>query len=123
MKKLIIASFFLIGINNINAQKTIQLYSGKAPGTENWTQKEAQTYSDLFKTEVVYNVAQPSILIYEADKAKANGTVIVIAPGGGFQSLSINREGIDLAKKLAAQGITAVVLKYRLLETLSLIHI
>ncbi|WP_415326930.1 alpha/beta hydrolase [Chryseobacterium sp. MMS23-Vi53] len=119
MKKLIIASIFLLGINSINAQKKVQLYSGKAPGTENWTQKEAQTYSDLFKTEVVYNVTQPSILIYEADKTKANGTVIVIAPGGGFQSLSINREGIDLAKKLASQGITAVVLKYRLLETKS----
>lgn len=119
MKKIIIASAFLIGVNNIQAQKSINLYNGKAPGTENWKQKEAQTYSDLFKTEVVYNVAQPSILLFEADKAKANGTAIVIAPGGGFQSLSINREGIDLAKKLAENGITAIVLKYRLLETKS----
>ncbi|MFP3590784.1 alpha/beta hydrolase [Chryseobacterium sp. SIMBA_038] len=119
MKKFIIASVFLIGINNIQAQKSIPLYTVKAPGTESWKQKEAQTYSDLFKTEVVYNVAQPSILVFEADKVKANGTAIVIAPGGGFQSLSINREGIDLAKKLAENGITAIVLKYRLLETKS----
>lgn len=119
MKKFIIAGVFLIGINNIHAQKSIPLYTGKASGTESWKQKEAQTYSDLFKTEVVYNVAQPSILVFEADKAKANGTAIVIAPGGGFQSLSINREGIDLAKKLAENGITAIVLKYRLLETKS----
>lgn len=104
---------------SIDAQKTIPLYQGKAPGTESWTQKEAQQFSDLFKTEVVYNVAQPSMLVFEADKAKANGTVIVITPGGGFQSLSINREGVDLAKKLAAKGITAIVLKYRLLETKS----
>lgn len=119
MKKILIASIFLLAINDIQAQKNILLYSGKAPGTENWKQKEAQTYSDLFKTEVVYNVAQPSIMVFEADKAKANGTAIVIAPGGGFQSLSINREGIDLAKKLAENGITAIVLKYRLLETKS----
>ncbi|MDH6253798.1 acetyl esterase/lipase [Chryseobacterium sp. H1D6B] len=119
MKKLIIAGLFLMGLHSIQAQKNIPLYSGKAPGTENWKQKEAQTYSDLFKTEVVYNVAQPSILVFEADKAKASGTVIIIAPGGGFQSLSIKREGIDLAKKLADEGITAVVLKYRLLETKS----
>ncbi|WP_142724364.1 alpha/beta hydrolase [Chryseobacterium sp. ON_d1] len=119
MKKIIIASLFLFGLNSINAQKSIPLYKGKAPGTENWTQKEAQQFNELFKTEVVFNVSQPSMLVFEADKAKANGTVIVIAPGGGFQSLSINREGVDMAKKLAENGITAVVLKYRLLETKS----
>lgn len=119
MKKIIIASALLLGLNKIHAQKSIPLYEGKAPGTENWTQKEAEQYSQLFKTEVVYNVTQPSISLYEANKSKANGTVIVIAPGGGFQSLSINSEGIDLAKKLAENGITAVVLKYRLLETKS----
>lgn len=119
MKKLIIASLFLASLTSINAQQSIPLYKGKAPGTENWKQKEAQQFSDLFKTEVVYNVAQPSMLLFEADKAKANGTVIIVVPGGGFQSLSINREGIDVAKKLAENGITAVVLKYRLLETKS----
>lgn len=118
MKKFIIAGLFFAGLA-VHAQKTIPLYQGKAPGTENWTQKEAQQFSQLFKTEVVYNVTQPSMLLFEADKSKANGTVIVIAPGGGFQSLSINREGIEMAKKLAANGITAVVLKYRLLETKS----
>lgn len=119
MKKFIITGLFFAGLMAVHAQKTIPLYPGKAPGTENWTQKEAQQFSQLFKTEVVYNVTQPSMLLFEADKTKANGTVIVIAPGGGFQSLSINREGIDMAKKLAENGITAVVLKYRLLETKS----
>ncbi len=119
MKKVIIASVFLFGLNTISAQKTIPLYEGKAPGTEKWTQKEAQQFSELFKTEVVYNVVQPSMLYFEAEKTKANGTIIVIAPGGGFQSLSINREGIDLAKKLAENGIASVVLKYRLIETKS----
>jgi acetyl esterase/lipase len=119
MKKLIIASLFLAGLTTINAQKSIPLYKGKAPGTENWTQKEALQFNELFKTEVVFNVSQPSMLVFEADKAKANGTVIIVAPGGGFQSLSINREGIDVAKKLAENGITAIILKYRLLETKS----
>ncbi|QBJ85262.1 alpha/beta hydrolase [Chryseobacterium gleum] len=119
MKRIFIAALLISGINHAYAQKSIPLYQGKAPGTENWTQKEAQQFSELFKTEVVFNVSQPSILVFEADKTKANGTVVVIAPGGGFQSLSINREGVDLAKKLAENGITAIVLKYRLLETKS----
>lgn len=117
MKKIIIASIFLFGLNTINAQKSIPLYQGKAPGSENWTYSEKEMDSDLFKTHLVYNVAAPAIEIFEAPKAKANGTVIVIAPGGGFQSLSINKEGRDLAKILQEKGITAVVLKYRLLET------
>lgn len=120
MKKTIIAGLFLIGLGiSSQAQKAIPLYKGLAPGTESWKQKEAQQFNELFKTEVVFNVTQPSILVYEANKAKANGTVVIVAPGGGFQSLSINREGIEVAKKLAENGITAVVLKYRLLETKS----
>lgn len=117
MKK-IIYSLFLISGMLANAQETVKLYSGKAPGSENWTQKEAQMYSDLFKTEVVYNVTDPSLLVYKPAKGVKNtGTAIVIAPGGGFQSLSINREGIELAEALSKKGITAFVLKYRLNKT------
>ncbi|OWK71732.1 alpha/beta hydrolase [Pedobacter sp. AJM] len=105
---------------SIQAQEVIKLYNGKAPGSENWKQKEAQVYSELFKTEVVYNVTDPSVLVYKVPEGVKNtGTAMVIAPGGGFQSLSINREGIDLAKRLSEKGITAFVLKYRLLETIS----
>lgn len=117
MKK-IIYSLFLISGMLANAQETVKLYQGKAPGSENWTQKEAQMYSDLFKTEVVYNVTDPSLLVYHVPKGVKNtGTTIVIAPGGGFQSLSINREGIELAEALSKKGITAFVLKYRLNKT------
>lgn len=116
MKK-IIYSLFLISGMLANAQETVKLYQGKAPGSENWTQKEAQMYSDLFKTEVVYNVTDPSLLVYKPKGVKNTGTAIVIAPGGGFQSLSINREGIELAEALCKKGITAFVLKYRLNKT------
>ena len=42
---------------------------------------------------------------------------MVICPGGGFMALSINSEGNDVAKYLAAKGVTAFVLKYRLAHT------
>ncbi|MCI9844721.1 alpha/beta hydrolase [Flavobacterium pectinovorum] len=115
--KLVLAFSMFLSIS-VNAQQTIKLYQGKAPGSENWTQKEAQMYSDLFKTEVVYNVSDPSLLVYQVPKGVKNtGTAIVIAPGGGFQSLSINREGKELAEILSKKGITAFVLKYRLNKT------
>jgi len=46
-----------------------------------------------------------------------NGLAIVIAPGGGFIYLSMNHEGYWVGRWLAAHGITAFVLKYRLNAT------
>ena len=110
--------FLMLLSSTVKSQETVKLYGGKAPGSENWTQKEAQMYSDLFNTEVVYNVTDPSLLVYQVPKGVKNtGTAIVIAPGGGFQSLSINREGKELAEILCKKGITAFVLKYRLSKT------
>ncbi|MFB9110807.1 alpha/beta hydrolase [Flavobacterium gyeonganense] len=115
---ILLSAFFTLLVSGAKAQESIKLYEGKAPGSENWTQKEAQMYSDLFKTEVVYNVIDPSLLVYQVPKGVKNtGTAIVIAPGGGFQSLSINREGKELAEMLSKKGITAFVLKYRLNKT------
>lgn len=117
-KIILLSAFLTLLASGVKAQETIKLYQGKAPGSENWTQTEAQMYSDLFKTEVVYNVTDPSLLVYQVPKGiKNTGTAIVIAPGGGFQSLSINREGKELAEMLSKKGITAFVLKYRLNKT------
>ncbi|MEI5579561.1 alpha/beta hydrolase, partial [Streptomyces brasiliscabiei] len=70
-----------------------------------------------FNTKIVYNVTQPSLTVVKPDPAKANGTAVVVCPGGGFQLLSINSEGFDVAKWLAAKGITVFVLKYRLFQS------
>lgn len=99
------------------AQKVIPLYPGKAPGSESWTWKEKEMYSDIWQTQVVYNVSEPTLTVYPAPPATANGTSVIIAPGGGFAALSINSEGIDVAKWLNTKGVTAFVLKYRLNHT------
>ncbi|MGW8317120.1 MAG: alpha/beta hydrolase, partial [Bacteroidales bacterium] len=46
-----------------------------------------------------------------------NGTAVIIAPGGGLYGLSINSEGVDAAQWLVARGVTAFVLKYRLVPS------
>lgn len=116
--RIILLAFYCISYSQGFAQdEIVNLYKGPAPGSESWDWTEAQMFSDLFGTEVVYNVTDPTLLVFSADESKANGTAIIIAPGGGFQSLSINREGVDLAKELNKRGITAFVLKYRLVET------
>jgi acetyl esterase/lipase len=62
----------------------------------------------------ITNVSQPAVTVYMPAKNRANGTGIVIAPGGGYQHLAIDKEGYDVARWLNTIGIGAIVLKYRL---------
>lgn len=62
----------------------------------------------------ITNISQPAVTVYLPAKGKANGTGIVIAPGGGYQHLAIDKEGHDVARWLNTLGIGAIVLKYRL---------
>lgn len=94
----------------------IRLYAGVAPGSEQWTQREQENFSTDWDTQVVFNVADPTLTLIAPDPARANGTAVIICPGGGFHALSINSEGFDVARRLAAEGVTSFILKYRLVE-------
>ena len=63
------------------------------------------------------NVTVATLTPFLPDPAKATGTAVIVAPGGGFRSLSIENEGSDVARALAAKGVAAFVLKYRLNQT------
>jgi acetyl esterase/lipase len=119
MKAFLTRTLCLLGLLTIlaTAQDVIPLYPGTPPGSapENYPEKEY--FSKIWNTEVVSNVTKPSLLLYRPAPGTANGAGIVICPGGGFMALSINSEGIDVAKYLAAKGVTSFVLKYRLLHT------
>jgi acetyl esterase/lipase/lysophospholipase L1-like esterase len=95
------------------AQKIIPLYDSTPKGSENWTWSEQTSSQNMFNTELIYNVVQPTITVFLPPKDLATGTAIVIAPGGAFHTLSINSEGVDVAKWLNSKGIAAFVLKYR----------
>src|SRR5262249_23488507 len=59
------------------------------------------------------NVQRPSITVFRPDNGKSNGVAVLIAPGGGYNFLSWDHEGEDVATWLNALGITGIVLKYR----------
>src|SRR5438067_1851707 len=65
--------------------KEIALYPGAAPGSESWTWTERAAGSPTNPT--AQNVVHPVLMYYPADKAKAVGTAMIVAPGGGFQNL------------------------------------
>jgi len=62
----------------------------------------------------ITNVQQPTLTVYLPPKAQANGTAIIICPGGAYTHLAIDKEGHDVARWLTTIGIAGIVLKYRL---------
>lgn len=94
----------------------IKLWPEGAPGSEGWTQVEEESIlpPDI---KIVRNVSQPSLTVFPADPAKANGTAVIICPGGAYHFLSIDKEGTEVARWLAVRGVTSFVLRYRLLRT------
>lgn len=99
------------------AQDVIPLYPGAAPGSSEANYPEKAYFSKAWNTDVVTNVTKPSLMVFKPASNLKIDTAVVICPGGGFMALSISSEGTDVAKYLAARGVTAFVLKYRLAQT------
>jgi len=91
---------------------TIILGTGPLPGAANPESWHSQ-YGSLFAR----NVTIATLTAFLPDPAKATGTAVIVAPGGGFRTLSMQNEGWDVARALAARGVAAFVLKYRLNQT------
>ncbi|MDF4202439.1 alpha/beta hydrolase [Maribacter sp. SA7] len=113
MKHLILLTCIFISMN-VLAQKLVDLPYEKSANVT-WSTAEREYYSDIWENEVVTNVSVPRLEVFEADTP--NGTSVIVAPGGGLYGLSIESEGRAVAKWLNKQGITAFVLKYRLVPT------
>ncbi len=79
-----------------NKPETVRLWEGDAPLAQ------GKTDADI-----------PTLTLYRPAEDKANGAAIVVCPGGGYGSLAPH-ENKPIAEWLAANGITSVVLKYRL---------
>jgi acetyl esterase/lipase len=95
-----------------------RLWSGKAPGSEKWTVAEVTTTS-ASGDRTISNVSDPSVTVFLPPPASATGTAVVIAPGGALRVLGWDNEGVKAAQWLNSQGIAALVLKYRTLQTVS----
>jgi len=97
--------------------QVIPLWPGGAPGSEEWTQQEQTSILPPSGLPVVRNVAQPTLTAYFPDPAIANGTAVIICPGGAFHFLAVEHEGTEVAAWLTTRGIAAFMLKYRLIRT------
>ncbi len=94
------------------AAPVLPLYSGAIPDSKPSQVRETSEQKNG-RTSVA-NVVQPTLTAFIPDRAKANGTSVIICPGGGYAMLAIDHEGYDVARRLNELGVTAFVLKYRL---------
>ncbi|HVW85256.1 MAG TPA: alpha/beta hydrolase [Bryobacteraceae bacterium] len=112
----ILACLLLLSGTASGAEQIVPLWPGDAPGSEAWTQKEI-SYTNQRGEAMVRNIVHPTLTVFLPDRGTANGTGIVVAPGGGFRFLSWDSEGTQVARWLNKHGVAAFVLKYRVAET------
>jgi acetyl esterase/lipase len=115
-------SVISVGVSRADDPLVINLWPDEAPeepGTigEEYVRMSPELTPDQVEvtvsTRLLSNVTEPTITIYQSDAAIATGTSMLICPGGGYWNLYWELEGEEVAEWLAANGITGIVLKYR----------
>lgn len=93
----------------------VKLWPGAAPGSEPLTEAESSSeeQSGSNKITIVRNVSVPTMTVFRPAAGKANGTAMLVLPGGAFMALAWDYEGTEVARWLTERGVTAFVLKYR----------
>lgn len=80
-------------------------------------QPAQETWFRQWGDPMARNITRATLTPFLPAPGKANGTAVIVAPGGGFRWLSMGNEGWEVARALADKGIAAFVLKYRLHPT------
>lgn len=94
----------------------ISIWPEKAPGETGEMGPEATQPNKPGEEPPVIrltNVSQPTLTVMVPPKEKRNGTAVIICPGGGFNILAWNKEGLEVGEWFNSIGVTAFVLKYR----------
>lgn len=104
-------------INPVTAQESqLLLFPNGAPGESVKLVEKADReggYTGGASVLRLSGVSEPTITIYPPNEELANGTAVVVCPGGGYTILAYDLEGDEACQWLNDLGITAVLLKYR----------
>lgn len=100
----LIAFFLMAG--PLVAGEWVDLWPGEAPGAKRPPEESESASGPNYR-----NVEVPQYMLYTPEKP--NGTGVVVIPGGGYGVVCTGHEGQGPAEWLAARGVTALVLKYR----------
>ena len=112
--KLLLATLMITTLISRSEPLTFPLWKGDVPGEKDQKvgaeKVEDKNNDGITRTS---NVSKPTLTVYQAPAAKANGAAVIVAPGGGYGILASKHEGTDVCEWLNDLGITAVLLKYR----------
>jgi acetyl esterase/lipase len=127
VKHSIFVAFVILACGILRAQQTIwqpslghtevRIWPGTPPDAYRVPGPE---YAETTKDEKVAgkpyvwvsNITSPTITVY-SPKAKNTSAAVVVFPGGGFEGLAMDLEGTEVCDWLTSEGITCVLLKYR----------
>jgi acetyl esterase/lipase len=131
MKPLIFALWMVFACGSVSAQTSdwqpspghtqLPIWPGAAPDPQPVKGPETAEWSaknDLVAGKQVLgvsNVTRPTMTVY-SPTGKNTGAAVVVFPGGGYQTLAIDLEGMEVCDWLTPQGITCVLLKYRVTD-------
>ena len=95
--------------------ETIDLWPKGAPGRPAKALIETvdERSKDAAITDrAVYGITRPRLVVFRP--RIPNGSAVLVAPGGGYRWVVIDKEGYEIGRWLAARGFTVFVLFYRL---------
>jgi len=95
--------------------ETIDLWPDGAPGMPSpppVEQVRERSTDAAYNDRIVLGITRPRMAVFRP--ARPNGAAVLIMPGGGYSWVVVDKEGYEMARLLAARGITAFVLFYRL---------
>jgi len=87
----------------------VPLWPNGPPGAD-----PARDTPEIVENSYIRSVHRPSLTVFRADPAHANGAAMIVIPGGGHRMLVWVNEGVMPARTLNRFGVTVFVLKYRL---------
>jgi len=82
----------------------------KMPGN-GAAEAEAELPAKGDNVQRITNISRPTLSIFPAKNK--NAPAVIVCPGGGYNYVTYNKEGTEVAEWLNSLGITALVLKYR----------
>jgi acetyl esterase/lipase len=122
MKKLLVLFLNLTCFALISVEQTvIPLYTDSIPNSKAVPDEEKQDTNANGRISIT-KVSRPALTIYLPPKEKANGTAIIVVPGGGYRAEASTHEGSDVAKRFNEMGVAAFVLKYRLPSDVTMVN-
>jgi len=109
MKRLTSIITMILTVLGLFSQEKIMIYP-KGPKESN----ELKTPERFSDPEFIVDISEPRMTVFLAPKEKANGTAVLICPGGGYGGVAQVKEGDEIAKWFNQLGVTAFVLYYRM---------